>query len=293
MSQNKSTEINQQKTRLSNTFNDTALTYDQVGPRFFSFYGRRLVEIAGIPIGSKVLDVATGRGAVLFPAAEIVGEGGKVIGIDLAEKMVAETSEEVNKRGLSAHVEVQQMDAEDLQFPDESFDYLLCGFGIFFFPQLYQALGEFQRVLKPGGVFACSTFDKVFYDEWDWVYEIVDQYFPPDPEEEQEEDPDSEHQPVFTTPEGLTEIMTRAGFEDIQVFSESSEFVYATADDFWGSISSHGFRGIINRIENEQGPDALERFKKDIYKKMGELKQPDGLHQQIPVHVTLGSKPGD
>jgi hypothetical protein len=47
--------------------------YDRVGPRFFSHFGRRLVALAQIPSGAHVLDVATGRGAVLFPAAECVG----------------------------------------------------------------------------------------------------------------------------------------------------------------------------------------------------------------------------
>src|ERR1700687_5705360 len=46
--------------------------------------GRELVELAQIPAGARVLDVATGRGAILFPAAECVGQQGEVIGVDIS-----------------------------------------------------------------------------------------------------------------------------------------------------------------------------------------------------------------
>src|SRR5688500_2176491 len=83
--------------------------------------GRRLVEGVGVSAGDAVLDVATGRGAVLFPAAERVGPGGSVVGIDLAVGMVERTRAEIERRGV-ANASVRQMDAERLDFADGSFD---------------------------------------------------------------------------------------------------------------------------------------------------------------------------
>jgi ubiquinone/menaquinone biosynthesis C-methylase UbiE len=117
----------------------------------------RIWEVAQIPSGSKVLDVATGRGAVLYPASESVGFQGSVTGIDLSEKMVQETNKELAGKKMFSNVEVRQMDAEHLGFPDESFDFVLCGFAIFFFPQLDKAMAEFHRVLKPTGQICVST----------------------------------------------------------------------------------------------------------------------------------------
>ena len=74
-------------------------------------------------VGAHVLDIASGRGAVLFPVAERVGAGGEVVGIDLAEAMAHATREEAASRGLKLRVNV--MDAEELTFPDESFDCVL------------------------------------------------------------------------------------------------------------------------------------------------------------------------
>ena len=70
-----------------------------------------------------MLDVASGRGAVLFPAAEAVGLTGKVVGIDLAQEMAHTTNNEAARQGL--HAQVQVMDAEHLDFPNEAFDRVL------------------------------------------------------------------------------------------------------------------------------------------------------------------------
>jgi hypothetical protein len=73
MSNDEPSDVAQRKQKVSGVFSQVAVTYDRVGPRFFSHFGRRLVALAQIPGGAHVLDVATGRGAVLFPAAECVG----------------------------------------------------------------------------------------------------------------------------------------------------------------------------------------------------------------------------
>src|SRR5262249_48963717 len=137
------------KQTMAGTFDRAAATYDQVGPRFFAHFGRGLVAAADPPPGASVLDVATGRGACLFPAAKRVGPAGRVAGIDLAEGMVAETAAQIERMHL-AQAEVRRMDAEHLDFPDVTFDVVLCGFALFFFADLAGTLGEFWRVLKPG-----------------------------------------------------------------------------------------------------------------------------------------------
>jgi O-methyltransferase/aklanonic acid methyltransferase len=126
-------EIVQEKRGTADVFSRAASTYDHVGPQFFTHFGRRLVELAQMLNKANVLDVAMGRGANLFPAAETVGSHGYVTGIDLSEAMVQETAKEINRRGLK-NAEVRQMDAEHLEFSDASFDCVLCGFSIFFSP---------------------------------------------------------------------------------------------------------------------------------------------------------------
>ena len=86
---------------LAAAYGRLALDYDRLGPRLFSYFGQRLVEFAPVHPGTVVLDVAAGRGAVLLPAAERVGEQGRVIGIDLTDAMVQHTAAELHQRGLA------------------------------------------------------------------------------------------------------------------------------------------------------------------------------------------------
>jgi ubiquinone/menaquinone biosynthesis C-methylase UbiE len=139
--------------------------------------------------------------------------------------MVQEINKDLVRKKNSSKIEVRLMDAENLQFPDETFDYVLCGFAIFFFPQLHKAMAEFRRVLKPAGQICVSTFDKLFYDEWSWYFKIVNTYLPPEHEETQATELDTDPEPVFDTPEGLKAIMNDAGFDDIQIYSETAELI--------------------------------------------------------------------
>lgn len=290
MDNNESSEMSQQKQRVSGLFDRVSNTFDHVGPRFFSHFGRRLVELAQIPSGAHVLDVATGRGAALFPAAKSVGTQGRVIGIDLSEGMVQETAKELARLGLSSNVEVRQMDAEHLQFPDESFDHVLCAFGIFFFPQLDRAMSEFRRVLKLNGKIVVTTWEKSFEEQQAWFDELVKMHLPPEPEASEPAESESASQPVFDTPEGLEAILNKAGFADIQTVFEATDFVYATEEEYWSTLWSHGARVSLEKIEQKTGADGLERFKADVFKKAQAIRQTDGIHQLFPVLFALATK---
>jgi ubiquinone/menaquinone biosynthesis C-methylase UbiE len=144
------------KSQTQALFSSLAPEYDTAGPGIFAYFGRRLVDRVEVDPKQRVLDVATGRGAILIPAAERAGQAVESVGVDLAKGMVDATQSEIERRGLNARVCV--MDAEHLDFPDASFDRVFSGFGIMFFPELNWALQEFRRVLKPGGRLGVSTW---------------------------------------------------------------------------------------------------------------------------------------
>ena len=133
-----------QEDSLASLFTRAAATYDRTGPPVFEHWGRRLVARASLARGDTVLDVASGRGAVLFPAAEQVGPQGHVIGLDAASGMVAALAADVRRLQLS-QVTLCHAEAGRLAFPTSTFDQVLCGHAIVFFPH---AITEFRRVLK-------------------------------------------------------------------------------------------------------------------------------------------------
>jgi len=289
MDNKESSDVTEGKHEVAGIFGRAAPTYDRVGPRFFSHFGRRLVTLAQIPGGAKVLDVATGRGAVLFSAADVVGPQGFVVGIDLSEMMIQENWEEIKRLGLQ-NVKAHRMDAEYLELPDESFDCVLCSFAIFFFPQLDRALSEMRRVLKPNGQIAVTTWASIRDEQWKWFEELTETYLPSESEPEQTSDPQSTSKPIFNTPEGLEAILASAGFVNIRVVSESREFIYADEEEWWSTLWSHGMRADLEAIEEKTGQDGLKRFQKDAFEKVQMIKQPDGIHQLFSVLFGLAFK---
>jgi ubiquinone/menaquinone biosynthesis C-methylase UbiE len=112
----------------------------------------QLIKSAGISVGQTVLDVATGTGQPALTIAKIVGQNGKVIGVDLSPEMIEVAKEEAAYLGLTNTVDFQVVKDESLSmFSDNAFDSVVCRNGLMFMPDPVKALKAFLRVLKPGG----------------------------------------------------------------------------------------------------------------------------------------------
>lgn len=107
-----------------------------------------LMNAASLRPGERVLDAACGTGVVTRLAADRIAPGGTVAGLDPNPAMLA-----VARATTPSDVSIDwhEAPAEDLPFPDESFDVVLCGMGLQFFSNKEAGLREFHRVLVPGG----------------------------------------------------------------------------------------------------------------------------------------------
>ncbi len=117
----------------------------------------RLVHLAGVQPGQKVLDVATGIGEPAVTAAQRVGATGRVVAVDLAPPMLAIAKERATALGLQ-HIVFREGDAESLDLSEGDFDAILSRWGLMFLPNLPQALGRMKQLLKPGGRLAAAVW---------------------------------------------------------------------------------------------------------------------------------------
>jgi SAM-dependent methyltransferase len=117
----------------------------------------RLVELAGVAPGQHVLDLGTGVGEPAVTAARRVGPGGRVLGIDLADRMLEAGRRRVHSLGLT-NVELRLGDAQDPGLPESSFDGVVSRWALMLVPGLPGALRQLWHLLVPGGRFAVALW---------------------------------------------------------------------------------------------------------------------------------------
>jgi SAM-dependent methyltransferase len=108
-------------------------------------------SLGNIGYGATVLDFGCGAGFDLFAASRLVGEGGKVCGIDLTEDMVVKARENLALAGLT-NFEIKKVDSETIPYDEHSFDVVISNGVINLSPRKESSFAEIYRVLKPGGV---------------------------------------------------------------------------------------------------------------------------------------------
>lgn len=113
------------------------------------------LAFAGVKAGDVVLDLGSGAGLDLLLAARKVGPGGRVIGVDMTDEMIAKANENIRAAGLT-NVEVRQGLIEELPVESGSVDWLISNCVINLSPEKHKVFKEIARVLKPGGTMLIS-----------------------------------------------------------------------------------------------------------------------------------------
>ena len=272
--------MDKHKEHVISVFDRAAPDYGETSCAFFDYFGARLVELAmsrsraGGNTSLSALDVATGKGAVLFPLAKAIGAEGNVTGIDLSPQMIEQTIYNTAERGVE-WVDLQCMDAEELEFADASFEFVFCSFAIFFFPNLAKALSEFRRVLKPGGLLAVTVWgcppklDKWLGAEASKLAALRDL------------DATS-----FSEEGALKRTLEAAQFDSVHIAEESKTFYHETPEDWWASLHSHGMRSCLEPLNSEQ----LEDLRKRAFDKARECDAGKGVPEELQVFYGFGVK---
>lgn len=190
----------------------------------------RLLEMAGLRWGERVIDVACGTGLVTFRAAVHVGPDGLVFGTDISEQMVV-TAHKIARRHDLHHIEFARMDAEQIELADGQFDAALCALGMMYFPDPLQSLREMRRLLKPGGRAVAAVWGQRSRCGWAEIFPIVDARV------------NSEVCPMFFflgTGSVLAQQFDAAGFTKVTSDRISTILHYASAEDACGAAFAGG-----------------------------------------------------
>jgi ubiquinone/menaquinone biosynthesis C-methylase UbiE len=245
--------------RAAFTYNAAADFYDASPLSFWDYFGRRTIELASLPSGSRVLDVCCGAGASALPSAEAVGPTGSVIGVDLAKQLLESARRKAIERHLG-NVEFEVGDMLSMRFPAASFDAVVCVFGIFFVPDMAKAVSELWSRIRSGGKLAVTTWGQNFCEPangafWDSIKDVrPDLYKGFNPWDR------------IDNPGSLRKILNEAGVASPQINAEDRLHPIGSAEDWWAIVLGSGYRGTVEQlttVERETVKEANLGFIRD------------------------------
>ena len=150
--------------RVADVFHSVADKYDLMNDLMsvgiHRVWKRITIEMSAVRTGHKVLDIAGGTGDLAAKFATRVGPEGTVVLADINDSMLRVGRDRLLDRGIVENVRFAQADAQQLPFPDNSFDLVSIAFGLRNVTDKDLALRSMLRVLKPGGRLLILEFSK-------------------------------------------------------------------------------------------------------------------------------------
>lgn len=251
--------------RVVRLWERAADSYETVVP-YFGPMGERLVAVAEIEPGERILDVACGKGSSLLPAAAATGPEGRAIGVDIAPGMVEATRRALRAAGYT-NADAMVMDGGALQFPDASFDVVLCGNSLAFLGT-ERALAEFARVLRPGGRLLVSGPSGAGPD-WDFFGRLCEEFGLAAP-------------PVDgPPPQEISAIHERVGLDDVQMTRETIHLDFPDERAWWRWAWSHGQRWFLEQLP----ADRIDEFQQRAFGYLRSIRTERGI--PLDQHFTI------
>jgi ubiquinone/menaquinone biosynthesis C-methylase UbiE len=227
--------------QLEKTYNAAADHYDHPALSFWDRFGRRTVERLSLVSGLEVLDVCCGIGGSALPAAQKVGPTGKVIAIDLAQNLLNKGIKRAENL-LLTNIDFRRGDLETLPFADQSFDAVICVFGIFFVPDLSGTIRGLWRLVRPGGRLAITIWGAKAFEPADAIFwEAVRRE---DPELLKSIKPWNK----IVEPDPLYALLVECGIDEPEVAAEPGSHLIDNPEDWWTIVMGSGYRSTVEAL---------------------------------------------
>ena len=266
------------KKMIQNGFDTVAAGYDHPSLAFFPETAKRLVDHLDLEPHQYLLDVCTGTGAVALTAAEKL-PAGKVLAIDLSAGMLQQARNKAATNRLD-NTEFVQMDLDELQFPEATFDVATSSFGIFFLEDMTKALGNIAATVKPGGKIAITSFAgdafSPFADLFISQYEATGREVPPLSWKR------------LATVELIKQQFLAIGITKLDIHHEPLGYHMTDPQMWWDVVWNAGWRSLLNQM-SEQEQKAFEQHHR---KQVADIVGDEGEWFNTEVLIAIGQKEG-
>ena len=265
------------KQGVSAVFNAVASGYDDPALRFFPLCADRIVSQLRPSRDWKILDVATGTGALAGALAQVINPGGRVMAIDLSEGMLARAEKNIKKMALD-NVDFFQMDAEEPEFESDYFNAVTCSFGLFFIPDMLKALKQWRRMTRSGGAVLFSSFTENAFDPLVHIFIEDLEKFGLDVTDKLVASARLKDADV------CKDLMVAAGYSAVEQNVVQVGYHLREAEEWWAAIWNTAMRGLVEQLPQ----DVQAEFKRTHLERVASLKTDDGLWMNVEVRLTSG-----
>lgn len=268
--------------KMANLFDKLSDTYDEVGVDFFQPIAATLVASMPPVEGERWLDIGCGRGAVLLPVAEAIGQHGIAVGIDISNGMI----EHARRLALHAGLRNVECEVDDAQSPATvkgPFDTISSSLVLFFLADPLSALRNWLPLLKPGGRIGVTTFGAVD-PRWKEVDEVFQPHLPPQMNDART----SGKEGPFASNEGVEKLFLDAGFNNVRTATATIHVRFANPQHWYDFTWSVGQRMMWLAIPEHLRTDV----RKEAEARLMKYAEPDGsIVFSQNIRNTLGTKP--
>lgn len=263
---------------LAKGFDQAAKSYGNDPNTGFDHFGELLTEFSQAAPGEHVLDVACGTGAISLPLSRRIGPAGRLLGVDISNRMMSRAKKRIDAEGIT-WVEIQQHDAGELNL-DERFDLATCGFSVQFFNDRHLPIRRMIEHLKPGGRVAISL--------WAEDYDGRFLHLPHDAVKRVR--PDIYEPPRAGTVGGteakMVAFLAEAGLKDIVAQRQDFDTVDGMdGDSWWERAAGGGFQRLLVQLT----PGEVEEVRTWLVAEREKLRSADGkFHVPKPAILGMG-----
>jgi SAM-dependent methyltransferase len=243
----------------------------------------RMLDLAGVATGDRVLDVAAGTGEQTLAVARRVGPGGSVLATDISAAMLAVAADVVRREGRG-NVATLVADARRLDLPPGSFDAAISRFGVMLVGSSHDALAAIRRALKPGGRFAAMVWSAPGCNPLMALpLEILaDRGLLPPPA------PGRPGPFALAAPGALEDELRRAGFHGVAGESAVIRWRFPSPADALAYLRLSTAALPRETVRRLAGPDGVEFFA-EVERALGRFRGPDGLDLPGEVVIAVGA----
>jgi ubiquinone/menaquinone biosynthesis C-methylase UbiE len=256
--------------------------------RFFdeqmAFLNHRLVADSRLRAGMQVLDLGSGTGYPALLGARTVGPIGSIIGMDLAEQMLAVARRKATALGL-VNVTFRPGDVTALPFEANSFDAVTSRFCLMFLPEIPKAATEIAHVLKPGGWVAAAVWSAPEKNPYLMIPITVIKQFLDLPQ------PDPAAPGIFrlAKPGDLAGMLQQAGFTNLSEEEFIADVRFPSGEEYYDSLMDIAapIQNLFAKLSDQQKADARGR----IVTSVDQYRRADGFALPIAVRIVAARKP--